>query len=43
MKEIYKTVKFAYYVPKKDVYDPPREKLMYAGALIKKPNAAGIT
>jgi len=37
MIEAYKTEKFARYVPAKDVYDPPSGKLMYAGALIKKP------
>jgi len=37
MIEVHKTEKFARYVHPRDVYDPPPGKLMYAGALIKKP------
>lgn len=40
MIKAHKTEKFARYVHPKDVYDPPEKKLMYAGALIKKPKDA---
>ena len=44
MIETHKTEKgsFARYIHPKDVYDPPPEKLMYAGALIKKPINAPV-
>ena len=44
MIDTYKNEKgsFARYIHPKDVYDPPPEKLMYAGALIKKPKNAEV-